>query len=506
MKLSKLEPTVFFSGMAVMVIEIAGVRLLAPYLGDTLYSWTSSIAVVLAALGIGYYIGGKMADKTPKVSSIAMFLFIAGLFIGVMPSFSGYVLNFSLNFGFEYGPLFASVVLFAVPNVALGAITPYAVRLKTKRVNNVGESAGNLYAIATSGSIVGALLTGYVLVPYLGLTYSFLFTSAILILTGLIFFSKVFLLIIPAILLVQLVPVEQQNISGGTIVYQTDTQYYHLVISNNSGVLSLRTDLSDQDALYPANLLYPNSSGSFVPYTVYQRIVYKVNPNIKTALYLGLGDGSLVTDLYKHTTASIDVVEIDPAVVQAARQFFNFTNSTRISIHIEDARFFLRNTTKTYNLIVMDAYGGSLSMPYQLATIQTAEEIRDHLTPNGIFYFNILSPFTGNQSGVFKSLYKTYSTQFSNVYVFPMNTNLSSVQDIELIATNDNNYTQAVIVNAANQTIGNLQMSGIKNEILYHDNISTAGYPVLTDDKNPFDTYSAQVLTLWWRQLHATGE
>lgn len=495
MKFGKLEVVAFVAGMGVMVIEVGGARLLSAYVGDTLFSWTSSISVILAALALGYYIGGRRADARPDMKLLSVFLFAAGLFTLVTPFISQPVLNFSLTFGYEFGPLFASLALLAVPNVFLGMISPCAVRIKAKRMKAVGGSAGNIYAISTIGSIVGALLSGYLLVPFLGVSESFFLMSLLLVCTGVAVFGIKSIPIVAIVLLAFLVPMPQiyplYPLSPNKLVYQADTPYYHLEVLNRSGALLLAIGPGVQTIAF-AN----HTDSASLAYYTFQKIVYYGPNRVNSALYLGLGGGAMVTDLYRSTNASIDAVEIDPVVIQVAKEFFNISSGGRIKVYNQDARFFLRNSTKRYDMIVLDTYGASFSMPAYLVTLEAASEMRDHLNFNGSVIINLESPVEGKNASAFKAVYKTFASVFPNVYVFATAPdNLTSTQNVELIASL--NVTRSSLLDFARELNGKVNSGDLKwiKVAYYNKTVNTTGYSVLTDDKNPAGYYGAVAMS-----------
>ncbi|MDE1860418.1 MAG: fused MFS/spermidine synthase [Candidatus Micrarchaeota archaeon] len=492
MKFGRLELIVFIVGMAILIVEIAGARLVAPYLGNTIFTWTSIISVVLGALAVGYYLGGRIADRRPDIRIMSIFIFASALFIAVTPIFSSNVLvAISVFLGFEYGPLAAAIILFAVPNVLLGMVSPFSVRLKVKGVKMVGEGAGNLYAIATFGGIVGALLTGYVLVPGIGLRDTFIFTAIALVIAGLIAFGKRGIPILALMIAISLFPaIPAPNLYQGSVIYQTDTPYYHLQVLNSSGRLLLVTDLSLQTIQYQN---YTNASS----YYEYQRLLYDGKPDVSSALYLGLGGGAMAEDLYRNSTANMDIVEIDPVVIQVAERYFGLNGSSgRVHLYNQDARFYLGNTTKKYDMIVLDTYGSAFSIPYQLTTVEAANEIKAHLDENGSLFINVLSPLAGNGSGAFRALYKTYGSVFPNLYVFALNPeNQTQLQNVIIIASTDKQrYSAQYFAEIFNSTLGANQTALLMSKY-YPQQINTTGYPILTDDKNPIDLYVAQDLS-----------
>lgn len=157
--------TIFFVGATILIIEIVGTRLFAPFYGSTIYVWSSLITVTLAALSLGYFFGGKLVDKSPNINHIFNLVFIAGILILFIPLYDSWVLLRTDIFGIKFGPLIASFILFTPALFVLGMISPYAVKIKTRSLDLLGSTAGNLYALSTLGALVGGIVAGFYLVP-----------------------------------------------------------------------------------------------------------------------------------------------------------------------------------------------------------------------------------------------------------------------------------------------------------------------------------------------------
>ena len=167
MKKFTLELVAFFCGAVVMSFEIVGSRMLGPYVGTSMFAWTSIIGVILLSLSIGYYWGGRIADMRPRADILSLFIFIAGLFLIITVLIKGLILETltrSID-NIHIVSVIASLILFTVPSVLLGMVSPFAVRIKMKSVEKSGSTVGNLYSISTIGSIVGVFLTGFYLIP-----------------------------------------------------------------------------------------------------------------------------------------------------------------------------------------------------------------------------------------------------------------------------------------------------------------------------------------------------
>ena len=205
-----LELAIFVVGFAIMATEICGARLLQPYFGNTLFTWTSSISVILAALGLGYYLGGKAAAGKARKETLALIIAAGAMAIGLIPFASSIILNAGMTFGYEFGPLFSSTILFGLPNILLGMAAPYAIKLNAKILDSVGKVAGNLYAISTFGGIIGALLSGYVMIPYVGINETFFVTGLALGVVAVLLHGIKLAPILAIILLVTAMPVPSQ--------------------------------------------------------------------------------------------------------------------------------------------------------------------------------------------------------------------------------------------------------------------------------------------------------
>lgn len=189
MKKFALELVTFFCGAVVMSFEIVGSRMLGPYVGTSMFAWTSIIGVILLSLSIGYYWGGRIADMKPRADILSLFIFIAGLFLVITILIKGFILE-SLTRSIDnihIVSIIASLILFTVPSVLLGMVSPFAVRIKMKSVEKSGSTVGNLYSISTIGSIVGVFLTGFYLIP------NFKVVNIIMVLAIILFGTSLFL-------------------------------------------------------------------------------------------------------------------------------------------------------------------------------------------------------------------------------------------------------------------------------------------------------------------------
>lgn len=178
---------VFISGAAVLIIEVTATRILAPYFGNTLFTISSIIGIVLGALSLGYYFGGALADRYPKFSIFFFLIFIAGIFSFLIQIFSKTILpaiGYSLDM--KSGPPIASLILFFIPSLILGMMSPFAIKLKTLELKEVGKISGKVFFWSTLGSIAGSFLAGFFLIPHLGISKVIIYTASLLAFIGLL--------------------------------------------------------------------------------------------------------------------------------------------------------------------------------------------------------------------------------------------------------------------------------------------------------------------------------
>lgn len=494
MKRYLLEVVVFLCGAIVMILEIVGARVLAPYLGTSIVVWTSLIGIILGSLSLGYWWGGKLADRKPSYRVFSLIIFLSGVFVALV-TFSKEILLIAIRAYVSDVRMSASVAtlaLFAVPSVLLGMVSPYAVKLRIDDLNKSGATVGYLYAISTIGSIIGTFLAGYVLIAYFGNTKILLVLSLALILTSLLanlgMLPKTRFAAIAAVA-VSLFLVERVNLFGmaqpsGFI--DVDTQYSRVWIF----------DTNDEKTKRPIKLMMignENSSAMFLnhddlvfDYTKYYRLATHFSPDIKNALMLGGGGYSYPKDFLKRLPeATLDVVEIDPALTDLARKYFALKDNDRLMIYHEDGRMFINTTRNKYDAVFIDVFKSLRVLPYQLTTQEAVQKIYDALSDNGVVLVNTISGITGANGKFLRAEYATYRTLFPQVYLFPVRDpeDGESSQNIVMIALKSPDKPSLHSANPElNEYLKHLWTKKIQMDL-----------PVLTDDFAPVDHYLAAI-------------
>jgi spermidine synthase len=484
----KLKILTFTSGAVIMGLEIVTSRILTPVFGSTIYTWGSLIGVILSGLSLGYFLGGKIADKHPKFEKICGIVFSAGLFIVGIPFFASSIVNFSVYVlpVAQYTPLLATFLLLMLPSVLLGFASPYVIKLGTNTLQTVGNVSGNFYSIATIGSIFGTFAAVFILIPNLAVNQIIFGLGIALMASSLIGLKrppKVFVVTIVVILIFPWSSLPINSIShNGTLIYETETLFSHLDIIEFGHDRSLYLDgmrHSSMNLNDPLDLV--------IDYTKYFHLGMLFNPAATDVLFVGGGGFSgpkNFLELYPDT--KIDVIEIDADVIDVAKTYFNLEPNSRLDVFNDDARKHLSTYDKKYDLIILDAYASN-HVPYHLMTDEFFKLIEKRLEPNGVVVSNLVGSVEGNNSPLIKSIYKTMQKTFPVSYVFPTEDTPSNVQNIMIVSSNQPyEFDRLTLLGLAKNSPANYLVDKLnKQEHFYDGVIDTSNAPFLTDQFNP---------------------
>lgn len=427
-KIFMLYIAAFISGAGVMVLELVGSRIVAPYIGTSTFVWTSIIGIVLAGLSGGYYYGGKLADREANLKTLSRILFISGILIFIstlLESFVGPI--FSREFGLRSAAILVSIVLFGPASFCLGIVSPYIARLKLTDMATSGKTVGMLYALSTVGSIVGTFLGGFYLISYFGSMNILFGLSALFIALSIaVSFSrgsdvkmvnKIFPFLI-FLFLISNLPVETRLVRAVT---DFDTNY------GRFWIYETRDAATGKPTRLITNSIHGIQSGMFIEepqallfdYTKYFTLSEYFNPNFKSALLIGAG-GYSYPKYFLHTypDKTIDVVEIDEELTDVARKYFELKDDPQLSIINEDGRIFINNNKKKYDVVFLDAFLSSITVPFHLSTVEFLEKVKTSLNEDGIVVANVISATEGENSKFLKAELATFKKVFPAVKVF----------------------------------------------------------------------------------------
>lgn len=424
---------VFFTGAAVMATEMSASRFIAPWFGTSMIVWSVLISVVLAAMSLGYWFGGRLADRRPSWAILFSLPVLTGVFIALIP-FAGKLLFSSLTAGIRGTPInivllsFLGIVAVFVPPVfVLAMVSPFVVKLLA-RADNTGRTAGSLYAMSTLGSIFGTLAPTLVTIPLLGTRETLFLCSGMLIVlggAGLQGRRKLVLLLLALPLAgwlisgheirqVQYVVHEEESLYQYLQVQQRDNGNTLLIVNEGGAMQSIARE---NDILNPASTYY--ESYLLLPYM----IDTGSGPEV---LVIGAGAGTiphwLAVYVQPHfTEMNISAVEIDKRATELGYIWFG-TSPDEVTTHTADGRIFMETTGEMFDIIITDTYSNQIYIPFHLTTLEYFQVLREHLNPGGVIAMNVNA--INEDSDLLQSIGRTvgqvfpytYSAQVANNY------------------------------------------------------------------------------------------
>lgn len=494
---------VFATGASILVIEVLAIRILAPYYGNTIITFSSVISVVLLALSLGYFAGGKLADKYPKeklfysiiaVSGIIL-IFLHALAIIILPVL-GYI------FPLTWGPLFFSGVLFFAPNFLLAMLSPFAIKLQKMGLpeSDIGGVSGQIFFWSTLGSIFGSLSAGFILIPNFGINNIIFSLGLMLFILGMTpLYNKnwklEFLLAgIVVISFIVLIKYFFLNFSeflqpfNGDIVYQKDSAYQKITVMDSFyGERPARFLIQDRNFSSAKFLDSPDQKDLAFDYTKYYILYQIFNHDLKQAFMIGGGAYSVPESLLNDFPgAQIDIAEIDPLIFEVGKKYFNVLENPRLHNFVADGRRLLHDSSKKYDFIFSDAYASYLSTPDHLTTKEFFRLSRNKLSDKGVFIANVVGSLSKADQNFLFSEIKTFKSVFENSYFFAVDSPQSTkVQNVIFVGINGNetiDFNSDKIAKNENETIRNLP-----SKIIDVSQLNLSKHPILTDDFAPVE-------------------
>jgi spermidine synthase len=431
----KANIVVFIASFCTLVIELVAGRIMAPYVGVSLYTWTSIIGVVLAGISIGAYLGGLIADRYPRSSTLGWLLFLSGLGAFSISPLTNLIGGTEFQTSLMIRILLITTIIFFTPSCLLGMISPVVVKLTLNNLAKTGNVVGKIYAFSTLGSILGTFATGFFLISWMGTRQILLTMGIILIVSALVFgglFSRkkalaLFILFLSLVFLIlplvglygyaalrpgeihlPITPIHSLEmlydyafkppLDEETYFFK-ESDYYTIKLKKNirgnngnpleslilDHLVHSYTDLKDPSYLeYEYIRIYEE----FVRWQVSKRQSIK-------ALFIGGGGYTFPRFIEaKYPKAEIDVVEIDPEITRVVKSYLGISEKSRIHSFNEDGRWFVMNCKEegSFDFIFGDAFN-DLSIPYHLTTKEFAMQLKRLLKPEGLLLANVIDSF-----------------------------------------------------------------------------------------------------------------
>ncbi len=492
---------VFVSGMTSLALEMCASRLLAAYFGTSLFIWANLIGMILLYLTVGYFIGGRLADRNPSEQVLCTITALAALSISILPFISQGILTWSItglaqaSVSIFFSSLLGTILLFAVPVTLLGLVSPFAIRLATKDIGRSGKTSGSLYALSTLGGILGAFLPVLWLIPTFGVRRTLLILGAILFaasLWGLRLRWRPAIALVLIALLLPLGPLKEIP----NLIYEQESLYNYIQVTQlPDGTRELI--LNEGQAIH--SIYYPDPNTVLTGwYWDYFLAAPYFNPGftpqkLHRVGIIGLAAGTIAHQFTRvYGPVPIDGVEIDPAIVDVGRKYFAM-NESNLHVHVQDGRTFLETTQAQYDVVAIDAFQQPY-IPFQLTTREFFSTIRSHLSTTGVVALN--TAHTTHDYRLVQAFINTMSQVFPSVYVFNVpgtfNTEIMATVQPTSITTFRANLAQFSPTSIMGQVAGEVSPEVTQGH--------SDGGIVFTDDRAPIEQITDQLLLSYIQQ------
>jgi spermidine synthase len=430
---------VFVVGAASLGAEIAVARLMAPFFGASTIVWANTIGVVLVALAVGYWLGGRLGDRHPASRGLCLLVMAAAVLLALVPFVARPFFDVSvdaldsLSAGAFVGSLMGVLVLIAVPVILLGACSPYAIRLTLPDIEHSGRIAGRLYAVSTTGSLLGTMLAALVLIPFTGTQRTFLIFALALAVVAAAGLGWRFAPLPAALAALIAMPVGTiKGTDDGRVLYEGETTLqYARVVEEPDGdrILELNEGQAIHSLYRPGSYL---TGGYWDGMVTLPFAAMPQQPRRIAILGNGAGTASRAYGRF-FPRAHIDAVEIDPKLTELGRRYFHLRSDPNLILHDEDARPWLRQSSGGYDVIVVDAYRQPY-IPFYLTTREFFALAGDRLAPDGAVVVNVGHPSGSDELETV--IGRTMAEAFTTVFRDPFDETNTLLLGSEAPATN----------------------------------------------------------------------
>lgn len=490
--------TVFTSGLTILGVELAASRLLGKVFGTSNVIWATIIGLILLYLTVGYFIGGRIADRSPKAETFYRVIAWGCFTTALIPIIAQPVLwraaiavN-NIEAGILAGSFIVVLILFAVPITLLATVSPFAIRLAITDEAHAGRISGRMYAVSTVGSLIGTFLPTLVMIPLIGTNLTFLTFAGVLWLVAIIGLLMVnrkealkllWMPIVIAILafLTLRGPLRPPPFSQSTVIFEEESTYNYIQVARwgEQNILLLNEGKGIHSVYWPDYPDYLATGGTWDYFLIapFFNDAPVSASDVDSLALVGLAGGTIA----KQYTAiygpiPIDGMEIDPAIVEVGKTYFNMTEPN-LNIIVQDARIALAASDKTYDVIGIDAYRVPY-IPWNLSTVEFFQSVHDHLSEDGVLAINVGR--TAEDRSLISAFAATLSAVFQSVYVIDVPRSCNSIMYATVQPTIVNNLTEnlAALPSDTHPLLRDTMISAIEQL----REVPTDG-EVLTDDK-----------------------
>ncbi len=413
--------TAFLTGAVVMALEMLGSRLLAPVFGNSVLVWGALIGVILAAMSSGYATGGSLADRFPGEKVLTGLLLFSGVWT-LLLAWMGEHVMFTVDALVQdprWGPCLAGAIMLAPPAFGLSGVLPILLRLAIGDLGSLGRHTGIMIAVSTFGSLVGTFGTAFYLLTWLGSRSLVIILGFVQIVLGVFWMWKARQIRVHSVIPLLLVLVVSHWLVLHPIrvlpqpLYQEDSPYQQIRVRDDDLFRYLILDRTFHAVMWRVDPIQ-----LFLPYSQLFVVALANHPDPRQALVLGHGGGSMGKWLgAAWPDLQVDLVEVDPSVVRVAKEYFDYALPANHNVYVKDARVFLQQTPKQYDIIWVDVFARHL-IPFHLTTKEFFQELKEHLTSDGLVVVNLASSGEGPDNARARAVVSTMGSEFPTIASF----------------------------------------------------------------------------------------
>jgi len=490
----------FTAGFVILILEVLGFRMFAPYFGYSVFVSGSLISLVLIALSCGYYIGGKIADENPQIALLFRFVLISTIYLAIITLTYRYILSAMAAIPPVIGTALAAIIIFGLPMVLLSMVTPFLVKIiSSSHTEKIGQIVGTISSISTVGSIAGSIVTTFVLLPGIG-TFATTVTAVVLLIVVLLLLSFSVKKTMKAAMALPLAIASCGFLfteKDPDCVFAKESVYNLVEVFNKGGYYRLKLNKGKDTHTIFTNDLH---SGKFFIKSRFDTYLSSAIPMSggRDILILGLGGGSSANQaVIEYPDANVEAIEIDPVVYDVARKFFSIDKiNPRLKVHVMDGRTFINNCEKTYDVLQIDMYHGGVYMPFYVGTQEFFLKASKCLKSNGVIAMNVLGNNTApGGDELVEAIGNTMSTVFKSLFIFR---NKETPSNVLLFGFNERVTLQEVkdrMMNDFAAKPGRFDIKPILQEVsdMLHEYRYAYDSPILTDNKAPIEQITYRV-------------
>jgi len=417
-----LSLLVFTTGAVTLGVELSASRLLEPVFGNNQIVWAALIGLILLYLALGAWLGGKLADRFPERARLEQVVILGALGVALIPLASGPVLRWaatgidSFHAGLLLGSLLAILILFSIPVILLGTVSPWAVRLAVTDVAQAGQVAGRLYAISTAGSLVGTFLPVLWLIPVYGTRWTFFLLALlplVVIAFGNLLTTRRWLPLLAFLLILTLafftdsqraIRAHWDDGSAGTLIYEDESLYQYIAVRQwgSERHLKLNDGVGIHSVYHPDSVLSLGIWDYFLLAPFFRQssnlpIAQSLNPPssdpqspIPNLLIIGLAAGT-VSELYTNLYGAMPItgIELDPQIIAVGQEYFGMNQPNLTAVAADGRRWLAEQPGEAkWDLIAIDAYRPPY-IPFHLTTVEFFGLVHQHLRADGVVAINV---------------------------------------------------------------------------------------------------------------------